>query len=82
MSQYNKPCSFCNRPIKMSDSSGKWLPYNLDGSLRKCKTTNKNDTTKVTQSNNNITIENIDTRLKQLDARLKKIEYTLYGYEQ
>ena len=42
----------------------------------------KNDTTKVTQSNNNITIENIDTRLKDLHARLKKIEYTLYGYEQ
>lgn len=82
MSQYNKPCSFCNQTIKMSDSSGKWLPYNLDGSLHECKTTYKNDTTKVTQSNNNITIENIDIRLKDLDARLKKIEYTLYGYEQ
>ena len=66
----------------MSDSTGNWLPYNLDGSLHECKTTNNNGSTKVTQSNNNITIENIDTRLKDLHARLKKIEYTLYGYEQ
>ena len=37
MSQYKKSCSFCNQEIEMSDASGKWLPYNLDGTLHDCK---------------------------------------------
>ena len=37
MSQYKKPCSFCNQEIEMSGASGKWLPYNLDGTLHDCR---------------------------------------------
>ena len=29
---YSKPCIFCKQEIKMSNDSGNWLPYNLDGS--------------------------------------------------
>ena len=34
---YKKPCIFCNQEIEMSDASGKWLPYNLDGTLHDCR---------------------------------------------
>ena len=40
MSQsYNKSCMFCKQEIVMSDrASGKWLPYDLNGSVHECKT--------------------------------------------
>ena len=41
MSQYQKPYIFCKQEIKMSDDSGKWLPYNLDGTLHECKDRDK-----------------------------------------
>ena len=37
MSQYNKLCSFCIQEIEMSNASGKWLPYNLDGAPHDCR---------------------------------------------
>lgn len=40
MSKYVKTCSFCKQEIKMSDESGKWLPYNRDGSTHDCKKKN------------------------------------------
>jgi hypothetical protein len=40
MSNYVKTCSFCKNEIKMSDESGKWLPYNKDGSTHDCKKKN------------------------------------------
>ena len=38
MSQsYEKDCIFCEKKIRMSDESGKWTPYNQDGSIHDCK---------------------------------------------
>ena len=41
MSQsYNKSCIFCKDEIVMSDrSTGKWMPYDLNGRVHECKTT-------------------------------------------
>ena len=37
MSQYQNPCINCKQQIEMSDrNSGKWLPFNLDGTLHNC----------------------------------------------
>ena len=36
MSQYQNPCINCKQQIEMSDrNSGKWLPFNLDGTLHR-----------------------------------------------
>jgi hypothetical protein len=36
---YKKNCMYCNQEITMSDETGKWLPYNNDGSSHDCRTT-------------------------------------------
>jgi hypothetical protein len=38
---YKKNCMYCNQEIMMSDETGKWLPYNNDGSSHDCKTKGK-----------------------------------------
>ena len=30
---YDKNCIFCQKKIRMSDQTGKWLPYNEDDSI-------------------------------------------------
>ena len=45
MSQYQKSCMLCNKEIRMSNDTGKWLPMNLDGGFHSC---NQNQT-QVTQ---------------------------------
>ena len=37
MSEFEKTCTYCNNKIKLSDSTGKWLPYNLDNSPHDCR---------------------------------------------
>ena len=36
--KYQKECMYCKQQITMSDESGKWLPYNQDGSSHDCRT--------------------------------------------
>ena len=81
MSGYQKPCIFCKQEIKMSNDSGNWLPYNLDGSLHECRpskygkgvedSSRKQDQYSV-RYDNKLTLESLDTRLK-------KVESILYG---
>jgi|RhiMetdeSRZDD1v2_1073273.scaffolds.fasta_scaffold2691709_1 hypothetical protein len=40
MSEYNKPCGTCGVEIRMSNNTGKWLAYDLDGSPHKCNPVN------------------------------------------
>jgi hypothetical protein len=38
MSQYEKECNRCGQKIKMSDESGKWKAFDLDGkNIHECK---------------------------------------------
>lgn len=37
MSQYQKECVYCKSKIQMSDKSGKWAAYNVDGSVHDCR---------------------------------------------
>lgn len=46
MSEYVKTCIFCKQEITMSDDSGKWNPYNKDGSAHDCR--NKQETSTYT----------------------------------
>ena len=55
MSQsYIKQCTFCEAKIKMSDQSGKWLPYQ-DGKLHECK--KKNGTNGHNGNNSDLSLE-------------------------
>ena len=71
MSQsYTKSCMYCKQEIVMSDKgAGKWLPYDLNGSVHECKTqgTKKVETNKKPLS------------LEELDARLKRVESIVIG---
>jgi hypothetical protein len=79
MSQYQKPCIFCKQEIKMSDSSGKWLPYNLDGSLHECRENNNNNKKIVTSAKSkSVAVTATKLTLEDLNKRLKKIEDLLY----
>jgi hypothetical protein len=73
MSQsYNKSCMFCKNEIVMSDrGTGKWLPYNLDGSTHECKTTNTSTGTKK--------VETRPLSLEEIEARLKRVELIVIG---
>lgn len=37
---YVKGCIYCKQKIRMSDESGKWLPYNEDNSMHNCRSNN------------------------------------------
>ncbi len=81
MSGYTKPCIFCKQEIRMSNDSGNWLPYNLDGTSHECRpstygkgvedSSRKQDQYSV-RNDNKLTLESLDTRLK-------KVESILYG---
>ncbi len=64
---YVKPCIYCKERIEMSDKvSGKWLPYDLDGSAHECKT--QTGTKKVEAET--VTLAQVNTRLKVLEKML------------
>ena len=73
MSGYPKDCKFCGQIIKLSEDSGRWLPYNLDNTAHECK--GKQPQTQTEQPNKSSST----LSLESIDARLKKIEHTLYG---
>lgn len=40
---YEKECIYCHDKIRMSKETGKWLPYNKDGSDHDCRTKDKEE---------------------------------------
>jgi hypothetical protein len=57
----------------MSDNSGKWLSYNLDGSLHECREKEKPQVKKEQvqpQQEKKLTLEDLDIRLKKIEALL------------
>ena len=87
MSGFTKFCIYCNKEIRLSNDTGRWLPYNLDNTAHECKgkqkfgipevvtvTTNKPQTQPQTQNKSSSTLT-----LEELDARLKKVERIVLG---
>ena len=66
MSGYTNPCIFCKQEIRLSNDSGNWLPYNLDGSLHECRESvkGKDKPQQVKQEQLTITLEDLDLKLK------------------
>jgi hypothetical protein len=67
MSQYQKSCSTCKQQIEMSDrNAGKWLPFNLDGTLHTCRG-NQTGTQKVETNSKPLSLEDLDARLRKVE---------------
>ena len=70
MSQsYNKSSMYCDKEIRMSNDTGKWLPMNLDGGFHSCNQNQPNTNTKKVENNVNVlTLEKLDARLRRLES--------------
>ena len=86
MSGFTKNCIYCNQEIRLSNDSGRWLPYNLDNTAHECKNTKSSQSQtqqqpekEVQEHKSNLTLEDLDLKLKGINERLKRIEATLYG---
>lgn len=75
MSEYTKPCTTCKAEIRMSNSTGKWLPYNLDNSVHRCLPA---DRYKPTQQQQKPQPDAKPLTLEGLNARLKRVEKILF----
>jgi hypothetical protein len=59
---------FCKHEIVMSDKgAGKWLPYDLNGTVHECKTQTSTGTKKV-ETKQPLTLEQIDARLRKVES--------------
>jgi uncharacterized FlaG/YvyC family protein len=84
MSGFTKTCIYCNKEIRLSNDTGRWLPYNLDNTAHECKKSNEQPQVaqqsqqpqpqqkQVQEPKSTLTLEDID-------KRLRRIEFTLYG---
>jgi len=81
MSSYSKPCIFCKQEIKMSNDSGNWLPYSLDGTLHECRNKQPQPHAQP-QNKKQLTLESLDQRIKEIeesfDMRIKRVEAVLF----
>lgn len=81
MSGFTKPCIYCNREIRLSNDSGRWLPYNPDNTAHECK--GKQSQTQQTQqqqkqiqeqqNKSQLSLESLDIRLKILEAKISEV---------
>ena len=67
MSEYNKTCVYCNSEIRMSDNSGKWLPFNLDNTLHDCRRAQQEVVAPAQQ------------QLLTIEERVKRLEKVVLG---
>ena len=70
MSGFTKPCTYCNKEIRLSNDSGRWLPYNLDNTAHECK---GKQTQPAQQEPKKLTLENLDFRLQRLEAKISEV---------
>ncbi len=53
----------------MSDKgAGKWLPYDLNGTVHECKKETATGTKKVETNNKPLSLEELDARLKRVES--------------
>ena len=78
---------FCKQEIVMSDrGAGKWLPYDLNGSVHECKKETQTGTKKVEKPDWKPTPEAKawvreimeGPKIKELDDRLRRVEKLLF----
>jgi hypothetical protein len=82
MSGFTKTCIYCNKEIRLSNDTGKWLPYNLDNTAHECKKQSgytqqqpqaqqqQQQQPQQQQTKSTLSLESIDARLKKVEALL------------
>jgi hypothetical protein len=60
---YEKNCMYCHKQITMSKETGKWLPYEKDGSSHDCRKINGNGNGNGKQE---ITLEMVTRKLESI----------------
>jgi hypothetical protein len=58
---YEKECIFCKNKITMSNETGKWLPYNKDGSSHDRRTNGKTN-----GQNQKYTLDEVQKKLESI----------------
>jgi hypothetical protein len=77
MSEYPKSCVYCKAEIRMTNKNeGKWLPYNLDGSVHNCKPSDQ--TPPEAQLHNTVTYASKEKKLS-VEERLARLEEAVFG---
>jgi hypothetical protein len=83
---------YCNETIEMNDkTSGKWLPYNMDGTQHDCRNQKQIQGPRKVEINNNNKQADVTPeakawvkeimegpKIKELEARVKRLESFLY----
>lgn len=73
MSQYKKSCMYCKNEIQMSDRSGNWLPYDLDGgTVHDCRNQKQTTTSSNNSKNGQVTL--VSKKALTVEERLKRLE--------
>ena len=76
MSSFEKSCTYCGQKIKLSDSTGRWLPYNLDKAAHECRDKSSSFSRKQPQTTEKNLAENKKpiVTVEQCPERLNEIE--------
>ena len=87
MSGFTKNCIYCNKEIRLSNDTGRWLPYNLDNTAHECKKSSEQTQPQVAQQPpKQVQQEQQPTEqtrtvwaiLEDYNKRLKKVEAVLF----
>jgi hypothetical protein len=70
---YQKECMYCKQQITMSDESGKWLPYNKDGSSHDCRNNNNKDKKEAQKQEPSIKEKGKEFTLEEVRKKLESI---------
>ena len=74
MSDYTKSCTYCHKDIRLSNDSGKWLPYEINtNEIHDCRDKQptqqpqpQTQQKQVQEHKSQLTLEGLDMRLKVL----------------
>jgi hypothetical protein len=71
---------FCKQEIVMSDrGAGKWLPYDLNGTVHECKNKDKKPVQQSQQQKQTQERQQKPLTLEMMDIRLKRVEKVLFA---
>jgi hypothetical protein len=79
MASYTKKCIYCQKDIKMSDETGKWTPYDKDGSVHDCRDNGRREQQQQQQENQQEIIQAIFQKLDDINVLRTKLTKKLNG---
>lgn len=71
---YEKECIYCHAKIRMSKETGKWLPYNKDGSDHDCRSEATPKEIKVAKEEANKLWDDMIKRLQSVIADIEELK--------